>query len=430
MTLTLFPSVLSGSIPAPVSKSAAHRLLICAALSDAPTEILCDGTNADIDATISCLTALGAKITRDGSRLNVLPISVTGLNRSGTLDCGESGSTERFVLPVACALGSDATLIGHGRLPDRPLSPLYEVMVEHGAKLSENGRLPLFVGGKLTPGNYEIDGGVSSQFVSGLLFALPLLGKSSTVRITGKIESAHYIEMTVSALRTFGVDVRVEGSCYHIPTGSGYHSPGFCAVEGDWSSAAFLLAAGAVGKASVTCSGLDPDSLQGDKEVFPILARFGADCRQDGDRFTVAPGKLRGIVVDGKHIPDLIPILSVVAAYAEGDTVFENIARLRIKESNRVRTIQDLLSAMGIATDATENRLTVHGGHPVGGQMDSHNDHRIAMSAAIAATAAEGNSVLLGAEAVRKSYPHFFEDYTSLGGRVGSADCRKSAFIP
>ncbi|MGM9637003.1 MAG: 3-phosphoshikimate 1-carboxyvinyltransferase [Eubacteriales bacterium] len=420
MTLTLSPSTLSGIIPAPVSKSAAHRLLICAALSDAPTEIHCEGTNADIDATISCLTALGAKITRNGSRLNIIPISITEPTRFGTLDCGESGSTERFLLPVACALGSDATLIGHGRLPDRPLSPLYEVMAEHGAKLTENGKLPLFVGGKLTPGDYEIDGGVSSQFISGLLFALSLLGDPSEIQVTGKIESAHYIGMTVSALRTFGVDVRVEGNRYRIPAGSGYHSPGFCTVEGDWSSAAFLLAAGAVGKAPVTCSGLDPDSLQGDKEVFPILARFGAACRQDGDRFTVAPGNLRGIVVDGKHIPDLIPILSVVAAYAEGDTVFENIARLRIKESDRVRTVQELLSAMGIATDATENRLIVHGGRPVGGRMDSHNDHRIAMSAAIAASAAEGDSTLAGAEAVRKSYPRFFEDYAALGGKVTS----------
>lgn len=418
MTLTLTPSVLSGSVPAPVSKSAAHRLLICAALSDAPTEILCEGTNADIDATLSCLAALGAGITRDGGRISVTPVSVDAPAKRGILDCGESGSTERFLLPVACALGADATLIGQGRLPERPLSPLYEVLTEHGAKMSENGRLPLFAGGKLTPGNYEIDGGVSSQFISGLLFALPLLHGESTLTVTGKIESAHYIEMTVSALRTFGVDVQRSGNVYRIPAGSGYHSPGICAVEGDWSSAAFLLAAGAVGKAPVTCTGLNPDSLQGDKEVFDILARFGADCRREGNRFTVAPGKLRGTTVDGRHIPDLIPVLSVVAAYAEGDTVFENIARLRIKESDRVRTVQELLLAMGIASESDENRLTVHGGRPVGGRVDSHNDHRIAMSAAVAASAAVGESVLIGAEAVRKSYPCFFEDYTALGGKA------------
>ncbi len=420
MILSITPSTLSGIVHAPVSKSAAHRLLICAALADKPTEILCEGSNEDIDATLACLSALGAKISRAGGSIHITPIG-SAPKIGGILDCGESGSTERFLLPVACALGADATLIGRGRLPERPLSPLYEVLSTHGAKMSENGRLPLFAGGKLTPGDYEIDGGVSSQFISGLLFALPLLGAESTVTVTGKMESEHYIEMTLAALNAFGVHVRREGNRFTVPA-EGFHSPGILPVEGDWSSAAFPLAAGAIGTQSVTCIGLDPDSLQGDKEIFPILARFGAICTQEGDRFTVAPGSLRGIHVDGAHIPDLIPILSVVAAFAEGETVFTNVGRLRIKESDRIATVQEMLTAMGIRSRSDENSLTVYGGHPVGGDFDSHNDHRIAMSAAVAASAASGASTLTGAQAVRKSYPRFYEDFTALGGKISEKE--------
>lgn len=420
MILSITPSPLSGIVRAPVSKSAAHRLLICAALADGPTEIRCEGSNDDIDATLACLSALGAGISRTDDSIHVTPIGAAP-KIGGILDCGESGSTERFLLPVACALGADATLIGRGRLPERPLSPLYEVLSAHGAKLSENGRLPLFAGGKLTPGDYEIDGGVSSQFISGLLFALPLLGAESTVTVTGKMESEHYIEMTIAALAAFGVPVVRDENRFSIPA-TGYHSPGKLEVEGDWSSVAFPLAAGAIGKHGVTCTGLNPDSLQGDKEIFDILARFGAVCTREDDRFTVAPGKLRGIRVDGAHIPDLIPILSAVAAFAQGETVFTNVARLRIKESDRIATVQEMLSAMGIRSEADENSLTVFGGHPTGGNFDSHNDHRIAMSAAIAASAASGESGLTGAEAVRKSYPRFYEDFAALGGKISEKE--------
>lgn len=422
MTLTLSPSLLGGTVAAPVSKSAAHRLLISAALADRPTVIDCDGSNADIDATVGCLRALGAKIEHGDGQITVCPIPKGNPICGSILDCGESGSTERFLLPVALALGASATLIGRGRLPSRPLSPLYELLCEHGAKMSENGRLPLFAGGRIEPGYYRIDGGVSSQFISGLLFALPLLEKPSVIEVTGRLESAHYIEMTLAAQRIFGIDIRREGNRFLIPGDARYTSPEHCTVEGDWSSAAFLLAAGAVGGAPVCCTGLSPDSLQGDRAVFEILAAFGADCSSEGGCFTVAPNRpLRAIRVDGRNIPDLIPILSVVAAFAEGDTVFDNIARLRIKESDRVRTTCEMLAAFGVSTESDENSLTVHGGlTPTRSPRitQSYNDHRIAMSTAVLASAAVGDTVLHSAEAVAKSYPRFFDDYASLGGKA------------
>lgn len=431
MQIKITPKSLSGTVPAPVSKSAAHRLLICAALGDRPCKIRCGGTNADIEATIACLCALGADIRREGEELLVTPISTAGTTHSATLDCGESGSTLRFLLPVVCALGADCTLIGHGRLPSRPLSPLYEELVEHGAILSENGKMPLTVGGELSAGVFTIDGGVSSQFISGLLFALPLLQKPAEIVVTGKLESARYIDLTLEALAAFGIVPEKTANGWRFDGTQRYHSPETLEVEGDWSNAAFWLVAGALpgaDAAPLTVTGLRDGSLQGDKAIVPLLRQFGAKVEQAGDAYTVTAAPLHGTLIDAADIPDLVPILSVAAAFAQGETVIHNIARLRIKESDRVATVLFLLGAFGVSAFADENTLTIFGGGSDGGTpaistptLDSFNDHRIAMASAICASAAVGDGVndaliIETAEAVRKSYPDFYDRYRSLGG--------------
>lgn len=420
MKIQITPHALGGEVAAPVSKSAAHRLLICAALGDKPCTIRCEGTNQDIEATIACLNALGASIVRAGENLLVTPIACRGGTVKGaTLDCGESGSTLRFLLPVVCALSADATLVGHGRLPNRPLSPLYEELTAHGAKLGENGKMPLFASGDLTAGKFTIDGGVSSQFISGLLFALPLMSEPTEIVVTGKLESARYVDITLEALAAFGITPEKTATGWRFTGEERYRSPETLAVEGDWSNAAFWLTAGAIGDPNrpITVSGLRADSLQGDKAIVTLLERFGATFTQDGDRYTVQAAPLKGIEIDAADIPDLVPILSVAAAYAEGKTTIRNIARLRIKESDRVATVIALLAAFGIEASADEQTLTVIGGKPtVCSPLDSFNDHRIAMAAAVAASKAEGALTLTGAEAVRKSYPDFYDRFASLGG--------------
>ena len=391
MTKQLTPTPIRGTIPAIASKSMAHRLLICAALAKTPTEVVCPTTSKDIEATRACLAAM----------------------QEGTpLPCGESGSTLRFLLPVVAALGLETEFYMEGRLPDRPLAPLDAELTKHGAVLQKDGAV-LRVSGQLLPGDYILPGNVSSQYISGLLFALPLLDKPSTLTVTGTIESKPYIEMTLDALRQFGIHIIIEENVYRIPSCT-YKSPGEAYVEGDWSNAAFWLCAGAVSK-PVTVTGLDKDSLQGDKAVFEILKQFGARCDRTDDAFTVSPAPLRAIDIDAAAIPDLVPILSVVASAAEGTTRIYNAGRLRLKESDRIETVCRLLRDLGGQVEETDDGLTIHGGKPLqGGTVDSCNDHRIAMSAAIASTLCQDTVTILGAEAVNKSYPHFWDDLEQL----------------
>lgn len=407
---------LHGSVRAIASKSHAHRLLLAAALADGPTRLRCATTNADIDATCRCLSALGASVGREGEWLSVVPLNKETLRHGALLDCGESGSTLRFLLPVVLALAADAQLFGRGRLPDRPLSPLYEELILHGARLSEKGSNPLLCGGTLAPGSYTLDGGVSSQFVSGLLFALPLLGAPSQITVTGKAESRPYIDLTLAALRTFGVSVEEpEANRFALPAAS-YRSPGKAETEGDWSNAAFWLTAGAFSPAGVTVTGLNPASLQGDKAIVPLLRAFGAFVEVTETKITVRrTAPLQGIRLDGSNIPDLVPILSVLAAGVEGDTVITGCERLRLKESDRIAAILAMLRGLGGAAEEREGVLTIHGtGTLSGGAVDSHNDHRIAMSAAIAAAVCQSPVLVRGMEAADKSYPGFCDDWRTL----------------
>jgi 3-phosphoshikimate 1-carboxyvinyltransferase len=315
------------------------------------------------------------------------------LPQTATLPCGESGSTLRFLLPIVGALGVDSTFFMEGRLPQRPLSPLWEEMERMGCSLSRPTATTLRCTGKLRPGSYRINGGISSQFITGLLFALSTLESSSSIEIIGTLESKPYVDMTLQAMESFGLkcdDFQMQG-------GQTYHSPGTVIVEGDWSNAAFFLAANALGS-KINIFGLNFDSAQGDKAAFDLIA----DLQKHES-------------ICAKDIPDLIPILSVVAAASEG-AVFTDIARLRLKESDRVATVIAMLEALGGKAEATENTLTVYPSILTGGTVDPMNDHRIAMSAAIAAIICQKDVTIRNSECVNKSYPKFFEEYRRLGG--------------
>ncbi|MBE6617200.1 MAG: 3-phosphoshikimate 1-carboxyvinyltransferase [Ruminococcaceae bacterium] len=414
MNVTLSAPKLSGRIAAIPSKSHAHRLLICAALADKPTRICCPGTNNDIDATARCLNALGVKITYDGCWFDVTPIDRTPNEEIATLDCGESGSTLRFMVPVVLALGKSAEFVMSGRLPTRPMSPLREVLLEHGACFSPVGSNPLVVTGELSGDRFALDGGVSSQFTTGLLLALPLLDCESVVELSGKVESRPYIDLTLASMKEFGVPVENGGHTFRVQPAT-YSSPAEIKVEGDWSNGAFMLCAGALSDDGVTVTGLNPESTQGDKQVLSILREFGAEVVVCDNEITVKKNQLRGITIDAADIPDLVPILSVVASLAEGKTVITGCARLRLKESDRLLTVRDMLAATGAEVEILGDSLEIIGKPRLrGGVVDSHNDHRIAMSAAVLASACTEPVTIMDAGAVSKSYPTFFEDLQKI----------------
>lgn len=378
------------------SKSDAHRALICAALSQNPCEIICEAESKDIAATRKCLDAL------KGGREEMY--------------CGESGSTLRFLLPVMAALGHKASFYPKGRLPKRPLSPLYEELTAHGCKLSPKGSVPFTIEGQLTGGTYRIPGNVSSQYISGLLFSLPILEKDSRIIVEGTLESRPYVDMTIKVLKDFGIEIVETAEGYEIPGGQSYHGPESYQVEGDWSNGCFWLAAGALLEDGICVSGLDAESLQGDKKIVEILKSFGARVEIDEEGIKVRRGKLAGIQVDVSQIPDMVPALAVVAAAAEGTTEIQNAGRLRIKESDRLHTVTEVLRGLGADIEELPEGLIIKGSGTLnGGKADSYNDHRIAMMAAIASIICEGKVSLQGADAVNKSYPGFFEAMKNLG---------------
>lgn len=392
MDIIIKPTKLRGTVAAIPSKSQAHRLLICAAFADRETRLYCPDTNRDIEATADCLRALGAEITRDEGGYSVLPVQSRPV--TAVLPCHDSGSTLRFLLPVAGALGVDVTFQLEGRLPQRPLSPLWEEMERMGCTLTRPTADTIRCQGKLQSGIYTISGGVSSQFITGLLLAFPLISGESQLEITGKLESAPYVTMTLKAMEQFGVMVQN----FSVAGNQHFTSPGTVTVEGDWSNGAFFLAAKTLGS-NVTVTGLRADSPQGDRAAAELL-----------------PGLEKKLIIDAADIPDLVPILAVTAACNQG-AVFTNIGRLRLKESDRVESVKEMIIALGGTAESDAETLTVQGTGLHGGTVDARNDHRIAMSAAIAATACREDVIILGAQCVEKSYPRFFEEYRKLGGR-------------
>ena len=395
------------------SKSEAHRYLICAALGDKRVKILCTDTNADIDATASCLNSLGANITREGEFFIIEPIKT--ISSGAILDCNESGSTLRFLLPVAAALGADCSLLMRGRLSERPLSPLYELLSDNGITLGAQGVNPLDIKGKLKSSNYSLAANISSQFISGMLFALSICEGESKLTLDGKLESAPYVEMTIDALNAFGADIKFdsETNTYTVNGKDKLHSPARVTVGGDWSNAAFFLCAGAIGENEITVRGLDKNSRQGDREILDLLKKMGARAEISTDGITVYPSKLRAVDIDAAQIPDLVPILATVASVAEGKTTIYNASRLRLKESDRIESVCNMLSSLGANITPTDDGMVIIGKpRLIGGIVDSCNDHRIAMSAAIASLVCDGEVKISRFEAISKSYPTFAENFT------------------
>ena len=414
MNLTVMPGTINGELIAPASKSMAHRALICAALADRPTQIVCNASSQDIDATVDCLNALGAQIRRTESGFSVLPISEAGGNAA--LNCRESGSTLRFLLPIAAALGKTAWFTGAGRLPQRPMQPLIEALMAHGVSFSDE-KLPFAVSGKLTGGDFALDGNVSSQFFSGLLFALPLLHEPSTLAFRTPAQSLPYVQMTLQTLADFGVNIPFDGTTAVIEPQACKSTDAYT-VEGDWSNAAFFLCSAAIG-GRITMKNLSRDSVQGDKRVLELIRDFGAEVIVRNDSVTVRAANRRPICADCADIPDIVPILAVMSCFAEGVSRFERVERLRIKESDRLTATADLINALGGRAEFDETTLTVHGSGTLrGGTADGRGDHRMVMCAAVAGYHAEKPTVILGTEAVSKSYPLFFDDYRSVGGRI------------
>ncbi|MBR6951413.1 MAG: 3-phosphoshikimate 1-carboxyvinyltransferase [Oscillospiraceae bacterium] len=413
MNAVVSPGARTGLVRVPASKSRAHRLLICAALSAEPCTVVCGTLSEDIMATVRCLRALGAGIDiGTGGRLQVTPL--TAAPGEKLLPCGESGSTLRFLLPVVGALGQRAVFRREGRLSQRPLAPLDGELRAHGMRLEPSG-IDLICSGKLQPGGYCLPGNVSSQYISGLLMALPLLDGPSELTVTGPVESSGYIDMTLDALSLAGAAPQVSGNGYLIPAGVRFAMPPETVTEGDWSGAAFFLCMGAMSPAGVTVTGLDAASRQGDRAILDVLKGFGASVTMEDSGVTVRQARLTGQTVDARMIPDLIPAVAALAASAEGDTHIVNAGRLRLKESDRLATTAAMIGSLGGRAEQTADGLIVHGVPSLcGGTADAAGDHRIAMAAAVAACACAGPVTVTGAECVSKSYPGFWEDLKRL----------------
>jgi len=420
MQLTLRPNVLSGKTEIIPSKSQVHRLLICAALSDRPCTVECADVSEDIEATAGCLSSLGAEIKRENGSFTVAPINRERLTDDLVLDCRESGSTLRFLLPVIGALGVRARIKMSGRLPYRPLSPLWEELCLHGMTLVRERDDIIACSGKLRGGEYTLPGDISSQYISGVLFAMPLINEPASLRVTGKTESAKYIDMTVDVMGRFGAHIGYDGESFKLRFGCscGYAvSEPYIKAEGDWSNAAFWLTAGALGGRGVRCGNLNFASLQGDKKIIDILMGFGALVECESTYATVSPAPMEHCVIDASDIPDLVPILAVCACAVKGKTKIVNAGRLRIKESDRLASVSKMLNSLGGTIIIKGDCLEIDGvGRLSGGAVDSAGDHRIAMSAAIASIICDGAVSIRDAQAVNKSYPRFWQDFASLGG--------------
>ncbi len=412
MTIAVSGHTLSGNTAIIASKSAVHRLLICAALCDTPTVIEGVTYSEDIEATIRCLRAGLADIVCEGDRVTVRPRTNRVLN--ALLDCGESGSTLRFLLPIMAAHGG-ARFTGRGRLSQRPLTPIYPVLEAHGCRLSTEGTFPLSVTGQLQGDLFEINGSLSSQFVSGLLMAAPLLGHTCCIRVTGEMSSYPYIALTIEVLAKFGVTVTEEDAAFTV---SGrYTSAGTIPAEGDWSNAAFWLTGAALSGSDVfELSGLSADSRQGDRAIVDLLEQAGFSVSCTDNTWRVSGGDNRQpLRVDAEAIPDLVPIVAVLATALPGQTVIYNAERLIHKESNRLQTVCDLITALGGDCAITADGLLINGSALEGGTVQGGNDHRIVMSAAIAALICKQAVTIVGAEAVKKSYPTFFGELEKRG---------------
>lgn len=414
MGIVLEPRKLYKEKHAISSKSMAHRYLIASALSKTNTIIECNEMSLDIEATILCLKEMGAEINVSDGMIFVKPIDIKkerNKNRNIELHCKESGSTLRFLIPLVGAIGIEGKFFPEGRLPKRPLAPLDSQLREKGMEIGEIGSIPYCVKGPLQPGIFSLPGDVSSQYITGLLFSLPLLNGDSEIQLTTKLQSKSYIDLTMDVLDKCGIEIDWYDNIFHIKGNQNYNCPKKVIVEGDWSNGAFWLCAGALSEEGLFVRNLDINSKQGDRKVIDVLKEFGADIQIQDTGIMVKGQDLKAIEIDAENIPDLVPILSLVAVKAKGTTKVINAGRLRIKESDRIETTVKLINSLGgVAKELDEGMEIIGTGELVGGKVSSFNDHRIAMMAGIASTISKENIELTGEEAVQKSYPNFWKD--------------------
>ena len=424
--MRIIPSKLKGTVLVPSSKSMGHREIICAGLAEGTSLVDNISMSKDIEATCRCLTALGVEIEPAVSAFQGRSaLRITGNGHLSSVcsmaDCGESGSTLRFFIPLGAMLGVPFTFVGHGKLVSRPLQAYYDIFQEQGIVYTNNaGQLPLTVNGRLKAGIFRLPGNVSSQFVSGLLFALPLLEGDSVIELTSALESASYVDMTLSCLAKYGIKVVNENHRRYFVPGGQHYQAHTSKVEGDWSQAAFWAVGGVLGK-GITCAGIDFSVLQGDKVLVDIMRAMGAGLEEQGTNLLVEKSTTQGIIIDAADCPDIIPILTVLAAVSYGRTEIINAGRLRIKECDRLAAISRELSRLGADVTELPEGLVIEGkpeGLKGGAEVDAWNDHRIAMSLAIAAQCCKEPIVLTGAGSVAKSYPEFWQDYQSVGGKI------------
>lgn len=420
----ILPSRLRGEIHIPPSKSISHRAIICAGLSDGITRIKNIILSEDIHATIEGIKSFGAQeidVKQDSSsRLEVI---VKGTKKvaaeNNVIDSFESGSTLRFLLPLATLTKEEMTFIGRGKLVERPLKEYYRIFEEQNIKYSNNnGRLPLSINGKLKAGDFKIKGNVSSQFISGLMFTLPLLDGNSKIILTTELQSKGYVDLTMDVLKKFSINIENYNYKEFFIDGNQEYKPRDYTVEGDFSQAAFWLVAGLLGE-NISATGLNLDSLQGDKIILEVIDRMGGTVLIKDNHIRTEESKTRGIVIDASQCPDLVPILGVLGSVSHGTTKIINAERLRIKESDRLKAIATELTKLGADINETDDGLIIQGKDRLkGGLVDSWQDHRIAMALAVASIKCTEPVIIKNSSAVKKSYPHFWKDFTTLGGRL------------
>lgn len=423
--VVIYPGALKGSVKIPPSKSLAHRAVICAGLAEGESIIDNIIFSDDITATTKAMEALGVEVKKEEGRDDKerVKLSIKGNKElsliNNIVDCIESGSTLRFLIPVALLAKGEVAFKGKGKLVSRPLDVYYEIFEKQNIHYeTSNGELPLKVEGELKPGEFSIKGDISSQFITGLMFTLPLLDGDSKIIITTELESKGYVDLTIDTLNKFGV--KIENRDYkefYIKGNQKYNSRDY-RVEGDFSQVAFWLVAGTLGE-NIKCEDMNSDSLQGDKVIVDILKEMGASISVNEDYIEAETAKTRGIVIDASECPDLVPVLTVMAALSEGTTEIINAKRLRIKESDRLKAIASELNKIGGEVEELEDGLIIKGKKSLkGGKVDSWNDHRIAMAMAVASIKCEEPLIITNSNAVKKSYPDFWRDFKELGGKV------------
>ncbi|MGI5888910.1 MAG: 3-phosphoshikimate 1-carboxyvinyltransferase [Oscillospiraceae bacterium] len=422
MDVRILPGPLRGSVRARPSKSELHRALICSAFSDRgtritlPSKVPASGLSDDISATAGCLRALGADISVSQDSIFVSPAE--GRAVRPVLDCRNSGSTLRFLLPVSAAVSEEPRFEAGTGLARRPLSELMQCLGGHGISFSSDSP-PFSLSGTLRGGEFRISAGTSSQYISGLLLALPFTDPGSCVIPDSPPVSVSYIAVTRDIMRSFGRKVDFSEGIYTVSEGRGYVSPGTFEIGGDWSNASYFLSAGLMPGCRTEVAGLDPLSPQGDKAVVGILQMMGGNIRSEDRSAYSEESRMTGGTIDIDPVPDLFPSLAAAACAARGRTVFRNIRRLRLKESDRIESTADMIRSLGGTVETGDSEFVICGtGSLRGGTVDSHDDHRIVMAAAAASCICREPVTITGAEAAAKSYPSFFEDFTSLGGKA------------